>query len=107
MAQLDDRDQLARRVADLQKQEEKLVLRCTALEQDRQSLSSQIATANSVLSDGAAARSKLQQQLAAANADREEAVRLNLNLQVCGSLGWRGGAWGVGGGGGSPLRTLV
>jgi hypothetical protein len=27
MAQLDDRDQLARRVADLQKQEEKLVLR--------------------------------------------------------------------------------
>jgi len=28
MSQLDDRDQLARRVAYLQKQEEKLVLRC-------------------------------------------------------------------------------
>lgn len=81
MSQLDDRDQLARRVAYLQKQEEKLVLRCTALEQDRQNLTAQLSDAGTALSDNSAARSKLQQQLSHAQAEREETVRLNLNLQ--------------------------
>jgi len=56
--------------------------RCTALEQDRQNLTAQLSDAGTALSDNSAARSKLQQQLSHAQAEREETVRLNLNLQV-------------------------
>jgi hypothetical protein len=57
--------------------------RCTALEQDRQYLTQQLSDASGALNEGAAARSRLQAQLAQSTGDREEAVRLNLNLQVC------------------------
>jgi hypothetical protein len=61
--------------------------RCTALEQDRQYLMQQLSDASTALSEGAAARSRLQQQLGQSSSDREEAVRLNLNLQVCEGIG--------------------
>ncbi|KAF6255665.1 hypothetical protein COO60DRAFT_1627449 [Scenedesmus sp. NREL 46B-D3] len=81
MAQLDDRDQLARRVAELKKQEERLVLRCTAVEQDRAALQDLLAQANAAAAEGDAARAKLKAELRHALADRDEAVRLNLKLQ--------------------------
>ncbi|WIA21152.1 hypothetical protein OEZ85_005462 [Tetradesmus obliquus] len=81
MAQLDDRDQLARRVAELKKQEEKLVLRCTAVEQDRAGLQEQLAQAHAAAAEGDAARGRLKSELRQALADRDEAVRLNLKLQ--------------------------
>uniref|UniRef100_A0A383W6N0 Uncharacterized protein n=1 Tax=Tetradesmus obliquus TaxID=3088 RepID=A0A383W6N0_TETOB len=81
MAQLDDRDQLARRVAELKKQEEKLVLRCTAVEQDRAGLQEQLAQASAAAAEGDAARGRLKSELKQAIADRDEAVRLNLKLQ--------------------------
>lgn len=55
---------------------------CTALEQERSSLASQLKASATALADGEAARRALVQQLREAGAERDEAVRLNLGLQV-------------------------
>jgi hypothetical protein len=52
------------------------------VEQDRAGLQSQLVQANAAAAEGDAARAKLKSELRQAVADRDEAVRLNLKLQV-------------------------
>jgi chromosome segregation ATPase len=82
MAQLDDRDQLARRVSELARQEQKLLLRCTAIEQERSALTDKLGALTTAVTEGQQAQSKLRYRLQQMESDRDEAVRHNLNLQV-------------------------
>jgi multidrug resistance efflux pump len=52
------------------------------VEQDHAGLQGQLAQAQSAAAEGDAARGKLKAELRQALADRDEAVRLNLKLQV-------------------------
>eukprot|EP00775_Hariotina_reticulata_P006174 gene6174-6412_t len=81
MAQLDDRDQLARRVSELARQEQKLLLRCTAIEQERSALTDKVGALTTAVAEGQEAQSKLRHRLQQMESDRDEAVRHNLNLQ--------------------------
>jgi hypothetical protein len=52
------------------------------VEQDRAGLRDQLVQANAAAAEGDAARGRLKAELKQALADRDEAVRLNLKLQV-------------------------
>ena len=55
---------------------------CTAMQQDRAGLQEQLAQAHAAAAEGDAVRGRLKSELKQALADRDEAVRLNLKLQV-------------------------
>eukprot|EP00775_Hariotina_reticulata_P006175 gene6175-6413_t len=75
-------DQLARRVSELAKQEQKLLLRCTAIEQERLALTDKLGALTTAVAEGQEAQSKLRQQLSEACAEKEAAVRQSLELQT-------------------------
>jgi uncharacterized protein YaaN involved in tellurite resistance len=75
-------DQLARRVSELAHQEQKLLLRCTAIEQERSALTDKLGALTTAVTEGQQAQSKLRQQLSEAWAEKEAAVQLSLELKV-------------------------
>lgn len=64
------------------KSEQRLLLRCTALEQERSGLADRLAASQAAVTQEAAAAGQLKQRLAELLAERDEVVRCNTTLQV-------------------------
>jgi len=81
MTSLDDRDQLAARVTELKKAEEKLLGRCTHLEQERDKLHKKISDLTTSKTAAETTNKTLVTKVTQLEADRDEAMRYNLNWQ--------------------------
>lgn len=69
-------------MSELARQEQKLLLRCTAIEQERSALTDKVDALTTAVAEGQEAQSKLRQQLSEAWAEKDAAVRLSSELKV-------------------------